>query len=77
MFKILLSKYNILNIELDKEQGGGRMGWTGGSIRGDKDTHLRHGWWRRWKEQGTATKMSKILLGLSNILNITKENSGV
>jgi len=30
----------------------------------------------RRKKQGTATKMFKILLGLSNILNITKENSG-
>jgi len=28
------------------------------------------------KEQGTATKMFKILLGQSKILNITKENSG-
>ena len=30
----------------------------------------------RQKDQGTATKMFKILFGLSNILNITKENSG-
>jgi hypothetical protein len=40
MFKILHIKSNILNIKLDKEGGGCRMGWTSGSIRGGEDAPL-------------------------------------
>jgi hypothetical protein len=39
MFKILLSKNTILNIELDRE-GGHRMGQTGGLIQSGKDAPL-------------------------------------
>jgi hypothetical protein len=39
MFKILHIKSNILNIKLD-EEGGRRMGRTGGLIRGGEDAPL-------------------------------------
>ena len=40
MFKILLSKSDILHIKLDKEGGGLQNGWTGRSIRGGEGAPL-------------------------------------
>jgi len=82
MIKILHIKSNILNFKLDKEGGGVvQNGQTGGFIRGGKGapltvTKVEAAQGQTAINQKVAAKMHKILPGLFNMQNITKENSG-